>query len=262
VDYSFNVIGIIHSCFKEKFTIPRQPGLVKQAKATLELLAPYNRIEAVRGLEEFSHIWITFVFHKTTRDKSEGNTQDTTQDSKIDSKQGHQKSGWKPTVRPPRLGGKERVGVFASRSPFRPNPIGLSAVKLDAIEIGKGGVELHLSGVDFLNKTPVLDIKPYIGYADEIQGSLGSFADKKPEVVHEVIFSEPADEYCKSRCEDRPELKEMIIQVLETDPRPAFYGNHESSLADREFGVYILDFELKWIVQNDQILVTSLNQTT
>lgn len=260
MDYSFNVIGIIHSCFKEKFTIPRQSGLVKQATATLELLAPYNRTEAVRGLEEFSHIWITFVFHKSTRDKSEGNTQDTTQYPRLDSKQDHQKTGWKPTVRPPRLGGKERVGVFASRSPFRPNPIGLSAVKLDGIEAGKGGIELHLSGVDLLDKTPVLDIKPYIGYADSIQNSHGSFADNKPEKMHDVVFSEQADEYCQFRGEDHPELKQMITQVLETDPRPAFYRKYEASLADREFAVYILDFELRWIVQNDQILVTSLNQ--
>lgn len=243
MDYHFNPVGIIHSCFKEKFTIPRQSGLVKQAKATLELLAPYNRVEAVRGLEEFSHLWVIFVFHKTTRNKSEGST----------------KNHWKPTVRPPRLGGKERVGVFASRAPFRPNPIGISAVKLDGIEKSKGGIELHLSGVDFLDKTPVLDIKPYIRYADAIQDAHGSFADEMPEVVHKVVFSEQADEYCQSCGEDCPELKDMIRQVLETDPRPAFYKNYETSLADREFGVYILDFELRWVVEKNRILVTSLN---
>lgn len=262
MDFHFNQIGIIHSCFKEKFTIPRQPGLVKQATATLELLAPYNRIEAVRGLEEFSHIWVIFVFHKTVRDKSEDDTQDTSQIKKQDSKQGRQEIGWKSTVRPPRLGGKERVGVFASRSPFRQNPIGLSAVKLDSVETSKDGVELHLSGVDLLDKTPVLDIKPYIGYTDSIQHSHGSFADNKPERVHDVVFSEQADKYCQFRSEDHPELKRMITRVLETDPRPAYYKKYENSLADREFGVFILDFELKWIVQNDNILVTSLNHLT
>lgn len=252
MDYSFNQIGIIHSCFKEKFTIPRQPGLVKKATATLELLAPYNRIEAVRGLEEFSHIWVVFFFHKSIRDASEDNPRNP--------QIGHQKREWKPTVRPPRLGGKKRVGVFASRSPFRPNPIGLSAVKLEGIDTGKGGIELHLSGVDLLDKTPVLDIKPYLGYADAVQDSHSSFADKRPKVVHEVIFSEQADKYCQFRSGDHAELKEMITQILETDPRPTFYRNQGSSLSDREFGVYILDFELRWIVQNDQILVTQLNQ--
>lgn len=151
--YCLNPIGTIHSCFKEKFTIPRQPGLVKQAKATLELIEPYNRKEAVRGLEEFSHIWVVFVFHKN---ESRGQ--------------------WKPTVRPPRLGGNKRVGIFASRSPHRPSPIGMSAVKLEGIEESKDKILLHLSGVDLLDGTPVLDIKPYIGYADSIEDSYDGFA--------------------------------------------------------------------------------------
>jgi tRNA (Thr-GGU) A37 N-methylase len=250
MDYCFNQIGIIHSCFKEKFTIPRQSGLVEQAKAILEILPPYNRAEAIRGLEEFSHIWVIFIFHEASREKSGDNN-----DSDL---QTDNQREWKPTVRPPRLGGKERVGVFASRSPFRPNPIGLSVVELERIEQNEDGIKLHLAGVDLLDKTPVLDIKPYLGYTDSIEDTKGGFADEKPETLHKVVFSDQADQYCQNRVKDYPELRTMITQLLETDPRPAFYRKYKNSLADREFGVFILDLELRWLVQGDQILVTTL----
>ncbi|MCK5844265.1 MAG: tRNA (N6-threonylcarbamoyladenosine(37)-N6)-methyltransferase TrmO, partial [Victivallales bacterium] len=126
-------IGIIHSCFKEKFGIPRQSRLIQSATATLELIAPYNVEEALRGIEEFSHLWIVFAFHESVCEK------------------------FQPTVRPPRLGGNTRVGVFATRAPFRPNPIGLSVVELK----GVNKTTLELAGGDFLDGTPVLDIKPY-----------------------------------------------------------------------------------------------------
>ena len=139
--YSLDVIGVIHSCYREKFGIPRQPGLVSEQTATLELLPPQNRPEAVKRLEGFSHIWVSFIFHSVPLGK------------------------WPPTVRPPRLGGNERVGVFASRSTHRPNPLGLSVVKLARIEVSEAGVKLHLIGADLLDGTPVVDIKPYIpGY--------------------------------------------------------------------------------------------------
>ena len=124
--FDFQPIGTIHSCFKEKFGIPRQSGLIPDAHATLDILPPYNRPEAFRKLADYSHVWLTFVFHANLKD------------------------GWKPMVRPPRLGGNQRVGVFASRSPFRPNPIGLSVVKLDRLEIDKSQIRLHLSGIDLL----------------------------------------------------------------------------------------------------------------
>lgn len=136
--FSFQPIGVIHSCFKEKFGIPRQSGLVTAAQATLELHAPYDCPEALVELEGFSHIWVTFVFHQSMRDN------------------------WKATVRPPRLGGNQRIGVFASRSPFRPNPIGLSAVQLESIDCKDGHCQLQLRGADLLDGTPVLDIKPYV----------------------------------------------------------------------------------------------------
>ena len=125
-------IGIVHSCFKEKFGIPRQAGLVREARATLELLPPFDRPEAVRGLESFSHIWIVFIFHANCR------------------------QSWKPTVRPPRLGGNRRMGVFASRSGFRPNPLGISAVELAALRFPDNRVVLDIRGGDLLDGTPVV----------------------------------------------------------------------------------------------------------
>ena len=149
--YSFDPIGIVHSPFKEKFGIPRQPGLVPEAKARLEVLPPYDRSEAFCGLEDFSHIWVTFVFHEAICTR------------------------WQPTVRPPRLGGNRRIGVFSSRSPFRPNPIGMSVVALEGISNIEGKIELQLAGVDLLDGTPVLDIKPYIPYADSLPDARSGF---------------------------------------------------------------------------------------
>ena len=136
--YTFQPIGIIHSCFREKFGIPRQPGLVTAAEGRLEILPPYNRAEAFRTLQDYSHLWLVFVFHAALRQH------------------------WSATVRPPRLGGNQRVGVFATRSPYRPNPLGLSRVELRAIDYSGQGVNLLLGGIDLLDQTPVLDIKPYL----------------------------------------------------------------------------------------------------
>jgi tRNA (adenine37-N6)-methyltransferase len=135
---AFTPIGIVHSPFKEKFGVPRQPGIATAARATLELLPPYDREEALEGLSGFSHVWLVFVFHATAA------------------------QGWQPSVRPPRLGGNVRVGVFASRSMFRPNPIGLSVVELEGYGREDGRLVLHVKGADLIDGTPVLDIKPYI----------------------------------------------------------------------------------------------------
>ena len=140
--YNLEPIGTIESCFKEKFGIPRQPGLAPAAQATLVLHPPYSNPGAMAGLEAFSHIWLIYIFHAIEKGK------------------------WKPTVRPPRLGGNKRTGVFATRSNFRPNPLGISAVKLEKIVPDGETIRLELSGVDLLDGTPVLDIKPYIPFAD------------------------------------------------------------------------------------------------
>ena len=211
-------IGIIHSCFKEKFGIPRQAGLVREATATLELLPPWDRDETLRGLEGFSHVWILFLFH------------------------GVAQQGWRPMVRPPRLGGNKRVGVFASRSPFRPNPIGLSAVELGPFERRDGRLVLELRGVDLLDGTPVLDIKPYIPYADSIPDALGGFAGQAPGSGTRVLFAEEADR-ALNLLKEGEELRRLIVRLLEQDPRPAYL---ESGSRRTEFGMRLSDYNIRW----------------
>ncbi|MFA6172642.1 MAG: tRNA (N6-threonylcarbamoyladenosine(37)-N6)-methyltransferase TrmO [Kiritimatiellales bacterium] len=204
-------VGIIHSCFKEKFGIPRQPGLVKSATAMLELLPPYNVEEALRGIGEFSHLWIVFAFHESIC------------------------TTFQPTVRPPRLGGNTRVGVFATRSPFRPNPIGLSVVELKAVK----GTVLELAGGDFLDGTPVFDIKPYIPYADSIPGARGGFADGAPEPVNTVAFSPKAEKVFQTL---EKEKQQLIADVLRYNPRPAYQNDDPA----RIYGTRLFDLEVKW----------------
>jgi tRNA-Thr(GGU) m(6)t(6)A37 methyltransferase TsaA len=216
-------IGTLHSCFKEKFGIPRQAGLVKSATATLELLPPYNVQEALRGIEEFSHLWILFAFHKSICET------------------------FQPTVRPPRLGGNTRVGVFATRSPFRPNPIGLSVVELKAVN----GTTLELAGGDFLDGTPVLDIKPYIPYADSIPNANGSFANAAPEPSNTVTFSPDADAIFQTL--EKP-VQQLIRDVLGFNPRPAYQADDP----DRIFGTVLSGFDVKWKHDENRITVVSI----
>ena len=222
--FTLKAIGTIHSCYGEKFGIPRQPGLVKSATAKLELLPPFNTPDALRGLDGFSHLWIVFLFHQSAHNP------------------------WKATVRPPRLGGNERVGVFASRSNFRPNPIGLSVVEL----LGVDGTELRLGGGDFLDGTPVLDIKPYIPYADRIPGATGAFADSPPEPVNTVGFSEAAGRAIETlESEQRPALRQLIADMLAYNPRPAY----QSDDPNRTFGTRIFDLDIKWSQSGNTVTV-------
>lgn len=226
--YEMQPIGIIHSCFREKFGIPRQAGLVHAALATLELLPPYNCAEAVDGLEDCSHIWLLFLLHQIPA--------------------GH----WQPMVRPPRLGGNERRGVFATRSPFRPNRIGLSAVRLERIVINNG-VVLHLSGIDVLDATPVLDIKPYVSYADCIAEAQGGIARSAPVSKLTVEFSAAAAAVCAAwQGED---LRELITQILAQNPRPAY---HQNDATTQQYALRLYDFDLHWQQCGEQIMVTEI----
>ncbi len=228
MNYSFELIGIVRSPYKEKFGIPSQPGLVSEAEARLELLAPYNRPETVDGLDGYSHIWIQFVFHRTVRDQ------------------------WQPMVRPPRLGGNKRVGVFASRSPFRPNPLGLFVVRLDSVNATDGKVELMLSGVDLLDGTPVLDIKPYVAYVDSIPDARSGFSPASPDAVFDVQLSPLAEAQVQARSEEN--LRALIINLLAIDPRPAY----SNSQPDRIYGIRLYDFDLRWRVTGGLIEVLEL----
>lgn len=228
--YNFTSIGTIHSCYKEKFGIPRQPGLV-DTPATIEIDSAYSQDEAFRELETFSHIWVIFVFH------------------------GLNNNNWTPTVRPPRLGGNQRIGVFASRSMFRPNPIGLSVVELVNIERKNNNIVLNIIGGDFLNLTPVLDIKPYIPYADSINTSIAGYATVRPEEKLTVVYSSEAKAEIKKVEDKYPKLKAIITEILQLDPRPAY---HEKKQIKNTFAMKLYDYDLKWRVENEQIIVTAL----
>ena len=230
--YNFTPIGTITSCFKEKFGIPRQPGLVPDARATLTLHPPYNQPEALTGLEDFSHIWIVYLFHGVEAGK------------------------WQPTVRPPRLGGNRRMGVFATRSNFRPNPIGLSVVKLEKIVVAERETYLELSGIDLLDGTPVLDIKPYLPYADAIDNALGGFASERPEPCLSVEFSPQALATGKRlEADTAPGILELIHQMLSLDPRPAYKGD---GTPDQLYGFRILNVDEKWKVQAGKATVVDI----
>src|SRR5690554_7581282 len=164
MSWSLETLGRIHSCYQEKFAVPRQPGLAPSAFATLELLPPYNQAALVEGLETFSHLWISFIFHQNLE------------------------QGWKPKVRPPRLGGNKKVGVFASRSTFRPNGLGLSVVELVDINHTKQETRIEIAGLDLLHGTPIVDIKPYIPYADALTNATAGIAQEPPKNALTVSF--------------------------------------------------------------------------
>ena len=230
--FNFNAIGIVHSPYREKFGIPRQPGLV-DAEASIELLPPYNRTEAVKGLEAFSHIWVSFVFHGVKREQ------------------------WRPTVRPPRLGGNERVGVFATRSTHRPNPLGLSVVELTGIEATEGRVVLRVKGADMLDGTPVLDIKPYIPYVDSIPGAESGFAPEAPSSQLEVSFNAEASAACR-RMQDRyPKLETLIVDILAQDPRPAYQAERNDG---REYGFSLYDLNIRFRVERSEVEVLQIER--
>ena len=213
--YHFSPVGVVHSCYRTKFGIPRQSGLIEQAEGTIELLPPYNQPNIIRGLETFSHIWIIFLFHQNLRD------------------------GWKATVRPPRLGGDRRLGVFATRSSFRPVPIGLSAVKLEGIEQRPHGkLLLKVRGLDLVDGTPVLDIKPYLPYADAITGATGGFAPEAPESVLKVTVAPEAAAVLERR---GSRFRELCLRVVAGDPRPAY-----QRIPGREYQCYLEDCEVVW----------------
>ena len=217
-EFAVAQIGVIRSPWKEKFAVPRQPGLVQDGDGELHLQAPYNQPEAVRGLEAFSHIWILFMFHQTMA------------------------GGWRPTVRPPRLGGNARMGVFATRSTFRPNPVGMSLVELKGIRCEKSQVILQLGSLDLIDGTPVIDIKPYLPFAEALPDARAGYAQAAPEASMPVRFSAAAQQQIQQQAHI-PQLQRFISEVLAQDPRPA-YRKGESP--DREYAAWLLDFNVRW----------------
>ena len=217
------IIARIRNPYDGKFGVPRQSGLVEQVVSTIEFEPEFRVAEALRGIEEFSHLWLIWAFDRAERD------------------------GWSPTVRPPRLGGNRRVGVFATRSPFRPNAIGLSCVKLVAVEKGNEGTVLKVAGADLMNGTPIYDIKPYLPYADCRPEATGGFTDR---TVKRTVRVELPEAYTK---EMKQEEREALVAVLREDPRPAYQDDPERVYAF-EFGGRHIEFK----VDGDLLTVTKL----
>ena len=221
------IIAKIHTDFKEKFGIPRQSGLVDSLRARIVFEPEYRVKEALRGIEEFSHLWLIWEFSEAKRDD------------------------WSPTVRPPRLGGNKRMGVFATRSPFRPNSIGLSSVKLIGIEHTENeGDVLIVSGADLLDGTPIFDIKPYLPFTDSHPDAKGGFADDKKDYEAEVIIP---DDVAKGIDQNRlTEIKELLLQ----DPRPSYRDDD-----NREYGMSYAGFEISFTATNNSLTVTKISKS-
>lgn len=214
------IIARISTPFKTKFGIPRQSGVTPDVKGEIMFEPDYREIEAVRGLEGFSHIWLIWCFSESVSDK------------------------WSPTVRPPRLGGNVRMGVFATRSPFRPNPIGLSSVVLERIEYTDDrGPVLHVRGADLMDGTPIFDIKPYVAYADSHPDASGGFTDTAEFKKLCVEFGDGVT----------PPLSEGLIEVLENDPRPRYHDDPE-----RVYGMEYDGREVKFRVRGDTLTVIEI----
>ena len=219
-------IAKIYTDFTEKFGIPRQSGLVDSTVGKIVFEPQYRNPDALRGLEDFSHIWLLWDFSESHREE------------------------WSPTVRPPRLGGNKKVGVFASRSPFRPNPIGLSCVRIEKIEKTKEfGNVITVSGIDLLDGTPILDIKPYIPYTDCKADAKGSFAEELKDYKIKVVFP---DELLEIIPEDK---RPALINCISEDPRPS-YQNDENKIYKMSY----CDFDIHFKVENQTATIINVER--
>ncbi|MDF0730587.1 tRNA (N6-threonylcarbamoyladenosine(37)-N6)-methyltransferase TrmO [Pseudomonas entomophila] len=222
MQHSVSPVGVVRSCFKEKFAIPRQPQLAPAARGVLELLPPFDQGDAVAGLEQVSHVWLLFLFHQALEDKP------------------------RLKVRPPRLGGNKSMGVFATRATHRPNGIGQSVVRLEGVEPGR----LLLSGIDLLDGTPVLDIKPYVPYADSVLDASNLMASEAPAPI-EVQWSEAALPQAHVHALRLGEpLVELIEQCLAQDPRPAY----QVPPPERVYGVKFWDVQVRWHYPTPEVI--------
>lgn len=217
-------IARIRNPYDEKFGVPRQSGLADEVLSEIVFEEAYRVPEALRGIEEFSHLWLIWSFDKAQRDT------------------------WSPTVRPPRLGGNKRVGVFATRSPFRPNAIGLSCVKLVSVNKTPDGMTLTVSGADLMNGTPIYDIKPYLPYADCKPEATGGFTDTTEKRTVTVSFSEEAAKKLS------PEMRKALASVLKEDPRPAYQED-----PGREYIFSFASAQIHFVVKEGRLLVTKID---
>ena len=225
-NFELKIIAKIKTDFPTKFGIPRQSGLIKTLKGKIIFEPEYRNNEALRGLEGFSHLWLLWKFSEAVSDS------------------------WSPTVRPPRLGGNKRMGVFATRSPFRPNPIGLSSVKLERIyQDGDNGTVIEVSGADLMDGTPIYDIKPYIAYTDSHPEALGGFSGDVFENTLTVNFTDKIAENLPK------EILEPLTEILESDPRPRYKAD-----GDRIYSFEFAGYNIKFSIDNNIMTVISVKK--
>lgn len=226
--FSMQAIAHIRSDFKTKFGIPRQSGLVDALQAQVVFEPEFRSPQALRGLEDFSHLWLIWLFSETAQ------------------------AGWSPTVRPPKLGGNVRMGVFATRSPFRPNPIGLSSVRLERIEWQTHeGPVLHIAGADLMDGTPILDLKPYLPYVDAHPQAAGGFALQRKEGALQVNFPPALLGQIPSG------RREGLIASLSQDPRPSY-----QNIPGRVYGMAFADFNIRFTVEGQSLTVIEVRKDT
>lgn len=228
--FEFRPIAHISTPFKQKFGIPRQSQSLSKAIGNITFSPDINASNACRGLSSFSHLWLSFVFHENLQ------------------------GGWKDTVRPPRLGGNEKIGVFATRSTFRPNPLGLSVVRNLGLNNNN---ELLVEGVDLLDQTPILDIKPYIHYADSVPDAESSFAALAPVSSMSIEYSPGVKQTLLEIHKNRPEFEALLLNVLEQDPRPAYKALKKD---DKIYSIHLFEYDIKWRVNDDITSVISIKQ--
>lgn len=229
-------IAHIRTDLPQKFGIPRQSGLAEHVCGRIVFEPEYANPQAVRGLDGFSHLWLLWQFENGEQGGAAADVAADTAKPVANDGLVHTNDRWSPTVRPPMLGGTQRMGVFATRSPFRPNPIGLSCVKLDRVEMTSEGPVIHVLGADLRDNTPILDIKPYVPYADCQPDAVGGFT----EAIERVKLAVEFPEYLLARVTE--EKRQSLIEVLEQDPRPV--GNHEEGRSYQlAFAGYQVEFE-------------------
>ena len=224
--FPVKIIGHIHTEFATKFGVPRQSGLAPDLMAKIVFEPEYRNADALRGLQDYSHLWLIWQFSRAVR------------------------STWSPTVRPPRLGGNTRMGVFATRSPFRPNSLGLSCVRLLGVEeTEEFGTVLQVGGADLMDGTPIFDIKPYIPYSDSFPEALGGFTDHAGDFLLKVVFAEDLLDRVA------PDTQQALIGVLSHDPRPSYQRDPE-----RIYGLSFAGYNIRFMVKDGLLTVIDISQ--
>lgn len=233
ISHEVQSIGVLQTCFPEKFGVPRQPGLVKEARGEIRLHREFARPEMLQGLEGFSHVWVLWIFHQVLA------------------------QGWRPTVRPPRLGGNESVGVFASRSGFRPNHIGLSVLHLEGIKVESG--VLRVSGVDVVDGTPVIDIKPYLPAVDAHPGALAGYAAIGQPRLAEASFeySPAVRAHLEGILSQRPNFQSLLEATIRADPRPAYHEDGQHG-----YGLRLWEVNVRWRVVDGVVHVEDIGESS